>query len=132
MLFIYHYENNPTYAPLTEALFGAIEEGELRGMTSALTLMEVLVNPKRLGREELVDDYTNALTTFPNLTMLNIDASVAAEAASLRAAYNLRPADAIQVAACVAGGADVFITNDNAMRRVEDVEVLILNNFLGK
>jgi len=130
MVFIYQYEDNPTYAPLTDAVFEAVETGRVKAVTSTLTLMEVLVNPKRLGRQDLVDDYTYALTTFPNLDMKAVDASIAGEAASIRAKYNLRPPDAVQVAACLAGGADTFITNDDALKRVEEIEVLSLKDFI--
>lgn len=130
MVFIYQYEDNPTYAPLTDEIFNMIERGETKAMTSTLTMMEVLVNPKRLGKQDLVDDYIYTLTTFPNLEMRTVDAVVAEEAAGLRARYNLRPADAIQIAACLAGGADAFVTNDDAMKRVTELEVISLREFI--
>jgi predicted nucleic acid-binding protein len=130
MVFIYQYEDDPAYAPLTDAVFEAVEAGRVRAVTSTLTLMEVLVKPKRLGRQDLVDDYTYALTTFPNLDMRAVDASIAGEAASMRAKYNLRPPDAVQVAACLVGGADAFITNDDAVKRVKEMRILTLKDFV--
>jgi len=130
VVFIYQYEDNPAYAPLTEAIFDLVEGGRIKAVTSTLTLMEVLVNPKRKGKQDLVEDYTYALTTFPNLEMKTVDAFVAEEAAGLRARYNLRPPDAIQVTACLLGGADVFVTNDDAMKKVKEIKVLSLKDFI--
>ena len=45
--FIYLIEESPTYLPLLETLFSAIDRGHLVGVTSELTLLEVLVVPYR-------------------------------------------------------------------------------------
>ncbi|MBU1206560.1 MAG: hypothetical protein KKH04_06500 [Proteobacteria bacterium] len=33
-IFIYHLEDHPRYAPLTDALFDSLEKGTVRGITS--------------------------------------------------------------------------------------------------
>jgi len=43
-----------------------IETGEIRGVTSTIALMEVLVKPKRDGNERAIDEYKFILQTFPN------------------------------------------------------------------
>jgi len=48
-LFIYHLEDHPRYSPLTEIIFGALENGRNKGVTSYLTLMEILAKPKTEG-----------------------------------------------------------------------------------
>ena len=48
-IFIYHLEDHPRYAPVTEIIFHSLEEGRNRGITSFLTLMEILVKPAEYG-----------------------------------------------------------------------------------
>jgi hypothetical protein len=47
---IYYIEQQPQYSPITDDLFDTIHRGNARGMTSVLTLLEVLVQPLRSGR----------------------------------------------------------------------------------
>ena len=50
---IYYIEEHPDYLPLADQLFGAIDSGLARGMTSVLTLQEVLVKPLREKQPDL-------------------------------------------------------------------------------
>ncbi len=52
---IYYIEQFPQYSPITDELFDAIHRGDARGMTSVLTLLEVLVQPLRSARIDLAD-----------------------------------------------------------------------------
>jgi len=46
MVFIYHFEENQLYSPLTFSIFENLEKGNFKGITSILTLLEILVKPK--------------------------------------------------------------------------------------
>jgi predicted nucleic acid-binding protein len=48
-----------------------------------------------------------------------LSADIANQSARLRARYNLRTPDAIHLATALAANADVFITNDRDLIRVE-------------
>ncbi|MEA3485974.1 MAG: PIN domain-containing protein [Candidatus Aerophobetes bacterium] len=94
MAFIYHFEKNENYQPFTTALFSSIESGDIKAVTSMITLLEVLVKPKKEKNNHLVEKYKFLLGTFPNLKMLPLDAKTADVASGLRAEYNselLRP-----------------------------------------
>lgn len=52
---IYFIEENPPYLPLVRPFFEAVDRGELRVVTSVLTLTEVLVHPMRHGDHDLAD-----------------------------------------------------------------------------
>ena len=130
-IFIYQLEDSPRYAELAEESLDAVERGNVAGATSVLTLMEVSIVPLRLGRSDAADAYQSLISSFPNLDVIGIDGDVARRAAALRAAYNLRPADALQVAACLHAGASAFLTNDRALRRVQELQVLLLDQFLS-
>jgi len=129
--FIYFIEEHPLYEPLLSPLFEQrIERGENRAVTSVVTLAEVLVQPKRLARDDLAQRYREFLTAGANLMLVDITAAVAERAATLRAQHNLRLPDAIQVAAAIEHGAAYFITNDTRLRRLTEPTVVILDDYL--
>jgi len=130
-IFIYHLENHPTYSPFTQVLLARIESGETKAMTSVITLLEIAVRPFQLGRPDVAMKYETLLVKFPNLSIVDIDRDVARRAAKLRAEYRLRPADALQVAACQAQGAQVFITNDRRLAPLKtEIEIVVLDDFV--
>lgn len=129
-IFIYHLEDSPCYAATAAAALGGLAAGMFQGITSVLTLMEIAVRPLQVGRPEVADIYGGLLNTFPNLIVAAIDGITARRAAEFRATHRLRPADALQVATCVQQGATTFLTNDKTLRRVTEIEILLIDNFL--
>ena len=130
-IFIYHFEENPTYLPLTRELLSSIEMGERKGVTSAITLMEIIVKPLALGKIDVARKYEAMLVNFPNLDIIDLDRDVIRQAARLRAEYRIRPPDALQVGASLLYGADVFITNDGLLKRLQDkLDVIVLDDFV--
>ena len=129
-IFIYHLEDHPRYSPLTEIIFSALEKGINKGVTSYLTLMEILVKPKTEGLPQVARDYEYYLTTFPNLNFYEMGLDVARKASDLRAADRIKSPDAIQLATAILYGATDFITNYKIFKKVQGVEVLILDKFL--
>ena len=130
-VFVYHIEGASPYAAPAGRLFEELANGAFAGVTSVLTLTELTVKPLQLGRSEVADEYEVLVANYPNLTIAGIDRPTARRAAELRAVHRLRPADALQVAACVERGATAFVTNDRDLRRVSEIEVLLLRDFLA-
>jgi predicted nucleic acid-binding protein len=130
MVFIYHLEGNERYGSFTQMLFRGVELGERRAVTSTLTLLEALVKPKELGDEEMRDDYIFALTSFPNLKMRPIDLEVVEVALEIRARHKIRTPDALQIATCLVEGASVFITNDEKLRKIEELKIIVLDDYV--
>jgi predicted nucleic acid-binding protein len=129
-LFIYHLEDHPRYAPLTEIIFSALEKGANKGVTSSLTLMEILAKPNAEGFLLAARDYEYYLTTFPNLTFYEMGLEVARKASDLRATERIKAPDAIQIATALLYGATAFLTNDKIFDRIKGIDVLILDKFL--
>ena len=129
-LFIYHLEDHPRYSPLTEIIFNALEKGINKGVTSYLTLMEILVKPKTEGLPQVARDYEYYLTTFPNLTFYEMGLDVARKASDVRSADRIKAPDAIQLATAILYGATAFLTNDKIFERVKGVDILILDKLL--
>src|ERR1700676_526144 len=61
-IFIYFIEEHPRFLPLVEPLFREVNEGRKELVTSALTLLEVLVVPSRSGDHWLAERYESLLT----------------------------------------------------------------------
>lgn len=130
MIFIYHFEENQIYSPLTFSIFESLEKGNFSAITSILTLLEILVKPKREGNLILTERYKILLETFPNLQVKTLDENIADIASSLRANYNINTPDAIQVATSLEAQADIFITNDTSLKKVTEIKVLLLSELL--
>ena len=129
--FIYYHQENPIYLSLVDEVFGALHSGELQGACSMVTLVEMLVHPLRSGNAELARRGREILLNEPNLTVLPVDQDMAEQAARLRSAYGLRTPGAIQVAAALVGHATHLLTNDSRFRRVNEVEVVVLDDYLA-
>ena len=127
MVFIYHLQEHPRYVEATQRILESWERGSPRGVTSVISLAEVLVKPLRDGNEAAAAEYLRLLTSFPNLELIELDRQIAEAAARLRAAHGLPLPDMIQVATAVSRGATGFVTNDPGFRRVKDLDVLVLD-----
>ncbi len=93
---IYYIEQHPKYSALTEDLFGAVDRGEARAITSVLTLLEVLVRPLRSGLTDLASQYRELLSGANGINLLPIGSEVCELSARLRARYDwIRTPDAI-------------------------------------
>jgi predicted nucleic acid-binding protein len=125
MLFVYHFESHPQFGPAAAAIFRGAEEGLHELTSSVLSLMEVLVLPKRQGRRDLVRQYREIFESFPNLTVHPIDTETVEIASELRAEHGLRTPDSLHVATAVRCGAQAFLSNDAELKKkVTEIPVL--------
>lgn len=129
-IFIYHIEGTTHLAGLAGVALDELAGGAFTGVTSVLTLMEIAVKPLQMGRPDVAEEYDVLLANYPNLVIAAIDRPTARRAAELRAEYRLRPADALQVAACLEQGATAFLSNDRELRRIADLKVWMLADFV--
>jgi predicted nucleic acid-binding protein len=123
---IYFVEAHPEYDAQITPIFERIEQDELEGITSVITLLEVLVQPIRLNRIDLASRYRQLLLESERFSVLPITVEIAELAADLRARYNLRTPDALQVATALAHRCEAFLTNDARLKRVAEIRVLTL------
>ena len=130
-IFIYHFEANATYLPMTEVVLSLIADGICQAVISTVTLMELTVRPWRQNRGDVARQYELLLANFPNLTITDVSRDVARRAAQLRALYNIRPADALLVATGLSRGATAWISNDKQLRRLaSEIELFVLDEWL--
>lgn len=69
VIFIYWIEENPEYLSQVEPLFRAVDRGDIEIVTSAITLLEVLVLPYRAGKVALAERYEQLLTGASHLSL---------------------------------------------------------------
>jgi predicted nucleic acid-binding protein len=129
-VFIYQLEGNPRYLALTDRAFSWLEQPGSQGVTSTITMTELLVQPYRDSDEQRVDEFYALLSTYPNLDWLPPNLEVADLAAQVRAQYRLRTPDALQVATAVHAHATGMLTNDPVFQRLRDFETALLDEFL--
>lgn len=131
-VWIYHFEQNPTFGEAAGYVIEQLEAGKFRGIASELTLLELIVKPLQLGRQDAADDYETLLSYFPNLDLVPISRSILVEAAPLRARYRLRTPDSIQLATAFNSHATLAITNDEAWKHIVGIDTLLLSDLSRK
>jgi predicted nucleic acid-binding protein len=126
---IYFIEGHSTYQSALSNLSEFNESGGFSFVTSTVTLLEVLVRPLREGHSHVAKQYREILTTARGIELFDVTSTIAELAAQLRAKYNLRTPDAIQLATCIEAGGDYFLTNDNRLKTVGEVSVITVAEF---
>jgi predicted nucleic acid-binding protein len=111
--FIYFIEEHPRFLSIVEPVFQAIDAGDLEGVTSALTLLEVLVVPYRANDTALESRYETILTRSRGLRLIDLSLPQLRAAAQLRAATGMKTPDALRVTAALSAGCTALLTNDD-------------------
>jgi len=124
--FIYLFEDHPIFGHSARYLFSAIEQGKYKAFTSSLTLLEVMAGPIKCGKESLANEYTELITSFPHLTLCDMNQNVACRAAYFRAS-GVKAPDAIHAATAVEYKADHFITEDSRLCKIDGIHGLSLS-----
>ena len=121
-LFVYLLEGGTFAARVKEIRSRMLARGD-QLVTSALTLGELLVQPRQKGDLALRD---HEMTIRQIATILAFDASCAPRYAAIRSDRAIKAPDAIQLACAAAAGVDLFITNDDRLSRkhVPDVKFI--------
>jgi len=127
-LFIYFVEKHPRYYTACSQIFKDIEAGHIKASTSTLSLLEILVQPYRQNKDDLILKFYALLTTYPNLTWIPLTLEIADLAARLRAEYNLKTPDSIQAASAIISGSSGFICNDSVFKKIKEINCLVLEN----
>ncbi len=130
MIFIYAFEEQPVFLPLLKPFFREVEKGRIIAVTSTLTLAECLVQPFRAKAIELAARYKTLFHDFPHLSIIPVTEEIAERAAWLRAQYQMKTPDAIQLATALVTGSQVFLTNDEGVPKLKEIQIQVLNDFL--
>ncbi len=105
------------YSDQIAAIYRRMTERQDTLLTSAFTLAELLVGSRKqadLETEKKIIDFFDS----SNVTVLSFGASEAVQYGSIRASTSVSAADAIHLACAAASGVDLFLTNDQAVRKL--------------
>lgn len=125
---VYYVEENAQYLARVDVVFERVDTGGLIAVTSPVTLAECLVIPIRKAQFELQQTFTDLIVAGNHVAFSVIDQPVARQAAELRARYNVRLPDSLQLAVALNAGCDAFLTNDRDLKRVTEIDVLVLDD----
>lgn len=128
-IFIYFIEENPRFLPEILPLFKEADEGKRELITSALTLLEVLVVPYRAGNRLLAERYEALLTRSRGVRLVELSHDQLRAAAQLRAATSVKTPDALQLVAAIGGGCRTFLTTDRRLPPVPGLRILDLGSY---
>jgi predicted nucleic acid-binding protein len=115
-LFIYLFEKNIQFYSATVALRKRMIERKDELMTSAMTLGEIQVGPRRTKDVSRAERYRDAIRQTS--VVIPFDERAADIYAQLRENVAIRPPDAIQLGCAAAVGVELFITNDASLQKI--------------
>ena len=125
---IYFVERHPNYIDAVREVFRQVDTGTFEGFTGMISYAEVLVVPKRSNDKSLEKAYFDILFGSQNFSTVPIDAGIADRAADLRSRYKVKLPDALQIAVALETGCEAFLTNDEALRSITDLRVIVLKD----
>ena len=130
-VFLYFIEDHAVYAPFVAPIFEAMAGGRLQAVTSAVSLLEVLVVPYRNGHLAVAERYEALLHRSRGLRLCELDLPILRGAAQLRALLpGLRTPDALQVSTALLHRCRALVTNDARLSTVSGLTVCQLNSYL--
>lgn len=122
---IYAIERHATFGvPARARIAAALAAGD-SFMVSDLVRMECLVLPIRMA-DTAVEAQFHAFFARTDVQVEGITAQVCDRAAAIRAKHNFKALDALQLAAAVEHGADVFLSADGRLKSFTGLTVEIL------
>lgn len=108
-------------------ILNAIDDGEMLGMTSELTLAEILVGPMQDGDDELARRYQSMISQGEGFEIAAVSRNILIEAAMLRTMRrSLRLPDAIHIASARLGGCQFVLSDDRRLSFAPGVQVVQL------
>ena len=128
-LLIYAMEDFGSVGGKVRDLFARIDAGELDGVTSELTLAEVLVKPLRDGATAIAGEYRELLDPDGPLLVTPVSRAVLVRAAEVRSSSSLKLPDAIHVATAELLGCGTLLTNDAGFLAWPASPVLLLADY---
>ena len=128
-IFIYFIQENPRFLPLVLPLFDEADKGTRELVTSAVTLLEVLVVPYRTGDIQLAKRYELLLTRSRGVRMIELTNDQLRAGAQIRAATRMKTPDALQLAAALGAGCRTLLTNDRDLPPVPGLRIIQVSSY---
>lgn len=127
---IYALEGFSEFRAELTLLFEQMQAGALMGVTSELTLAELLVKPYRDEDEAQQARYKKAISNRKNFFIVPVLRDLLIDAAAVRAATQLKLPDAIHAATALRANCTTFLTNDRQLKKLTDIPIILLSEVI--
>ena len=108
-------------------VLNAIDDGEMIGITSELTLAEILVGPMQAGDDELALRYQSMISQGEGFEVAVVSRGILIEAAMLRTMRrSLKLPDAIHIASARLGDCQFVLSDDRRLSFAPGVQLVQL------
>ena len=114
-----------------DEIFVENEKNSFQFITSTITLHEVLVLPYKLKKYNIAQKYENILLNSDTIEIVEMNIKISISSAKIRADYNFKTPDSIQIATALDKKCQIFLTNDKDLLRFKDIEIIIIDNLIS-
>jgi predicted nucleic acid-binding protein len=129
-VFIAAFERTGAHSDHAWWIIHAIEQGEIVGATSEITLAEILVNPIERGATDLASGYDKMITSGPTFEVLPVRRDILVAAAEIRARRaSIRLPDAVHMATARNLSCTYFVSDDQRLSVPDGIKLLDVNPF---
>lgn len=124
-IFIIAFETSGPESMQAFDILEAVEAGAILGVSSELTLGEVLPGALDAGDHDLAEAYSEILRDAPNMMMLAIDRDILRSSAEIRVGRpGFKLQDAVHCATALKAGCDFFVSDDRRIPKTLDFQVV--------
>lgn len=124
--FIYVVELYPPMETVLREIVRMLDAGDATGVTSAITLAEVLPGPRRAGNQAVEARFREMISDASGLLVAPVSDAVISASADIRVDLNVRLIDAIHIATARANSCDYLLTNDKSLAALKEPPVLLI------
>jgi predicted nucleic acid-binding protein len=124
-----HLVGDARYLPLTRAILAGLRDGDFTAFTSAITIYQVLVEPYRSGQEATAERAEALIAALQGLEVVPVSATIARQAAQVKAQIGGGLPRAIQIATALAGDSEIYVTRRSTLRRIAGLGVAQLDAY---
>jgi predicted nucleic acid-binding protein len=129
-VFIAAMENPGAHSDHAWWIIDAVEQSRIVGVTSEITLAEILVKPIELGDRDLAAAYEQMIMPSANFEVLQVQREILIGAAHMRARRSsTRLPDAIHVSTALASRCSHFVSDDQRLHSIDKIRTLGVNPF---
>jgi len=132
-IFINVKEEEEPYFDYSSRILDAVEDGQIKGVISIITITELCVGYYNINKPKEKDEYISNMYSQNNYIIVNLDRVLADQSAKIRSETNLRLPDSIIVATTLQEKAFFLISNDGKFDRAKDfIKVCTSEEFCKK
>ncbi|MBI2595974.1 PIN domain-containing protein [Candidatus Daviesbacteria bacterium] len=124
---IYYFEQNPQFGNASKGIFDKLSDQSLSAVTGSIAVVEILAH--RILSKKDAKEMEDKLFDVPNLIILELNREIATEAARIRREHKFSLPDSIQLATALDAKAQLFITNDENLKKFKELKIIMLSQF---